>query len=195
PDFPSGGSLKPGEMLISNFNDTSLQGRGSTIITIDPRNGKTGLFFQGTPPIGFTNALGLVRAGLVFAGSVLTKDGTSKTAKSGGMYVLDGRGHIVTNLGMEELINGPWGLAINDQGSFAQLFVSNVFDGTITRLDVTFDHGGISVRDAMTIGSGYGFGPDMAAVVVGPAGLAYDASRDTLYGASEMDDTIFALHN
>jgi hypothetical protein len=52
-DFGSGGKLKPGEMLISNFNDTSLQGRGSTIITIDPRNGQVGLFFQGTPPIGF----------------------------------------------------------------------------------------------------------------------------------------------
>src|SRR5262245_15379109 len=195
PDFPSGGSLKPGEMLISNFNDTSLQGRGSTIITIDPRSGEMGPFFEGTPPIGFTNALGLVRAGLVFAGSVLTTDGTSNTAKSGGLYVLDARSHVVTNFGMPELINGPWGLAINDQGSFAQLFVSNVFEGTVTRLDVTFDHGGISVRDAVTIGSGYGFGPDTAAVVVGPAGLAYDTSRDTLYVASEMEDMIFALHN
>jgi hypothetical protein len=194
PDFPFGGGLKPAEMLISNFNDTSLQGRGSTIITIDPRSGKTGLFFQGTPPIGFTNALGLVHAGLVFAGSVPTTDGTSNTAKSGGLYVLDGRGHIVTNLGIHDLINGPWGLAINDQGPSAQLFVSNVFDGTITRLDLTFDHGGISVRDAVRIGSGYGFGPDMAAVVVGPAGLAYDTFRDTLFVASEMDDTIFALH-
>src|SRR5262249_61517379 len=90
---------------------------------------------------------------------------------------------------------GPWGMAINDQGSFAQLFVSNVFDGTITRLDVTFDHGGVSVRNAVTIGSGYGFGPDTAAVVVGPAGLAYDQFRDTLFVASWMDDTIFALHN
>jgi hypothetical protein len=31
--------------------------------------------------------------------------------------------------------------------------------------------------------------------VVGPAGLAYDASRDILYVASEMDDTIFALRH
>jgi hypothetical protein len=193
-DFPMGGLLKPGQMLISNFNDTSLQGRGSTIITIDPGSGQTGLFFQGTPPIGFTNALGVVHAGLVLAGSVLTTDGTSNTAESGGLYVLDGRGHIVAHLGMHELINGPWGLAINDRGPGAQLFVSNVFDGTITRLDVTFGHGGISVRDAVKIGSGYGFGPDSAAVVVGPAGLAYDAAHDTLYVASEMDDTIFALH-
>jgi hypothetical protein len=195
--FPSAspveGSLKPGEMLISNFNDTSLQGRGSTIITIDPGSGQTGLFFQGTPPIGFTNALGVVHAGLVFAGSVFTTDGTSNTAGSGGLYVLNARGHVVTKLGTSKLINGPWGLAINDRGFGAQLFVSNVFDGTVTRLDVTFDNGGVSVRDAVRIGSGYGFGPDSAAVVVGPAGLAYDAFRDILFVASEMDDTIFAL--
>jgi len=191
--FPSGGALIPGQMLISNFNDTSLQGRGSTIITIDPNSGQPGLFFQGTPPIGFTNALGVVHAGLVFAGSVFTQDGTSSTAGSGGLLVLNARGHVVTTLGTSKLINGPWGLAINDQWFGAQLFVSNVFDGTVTRLDVTFENGGLSVRNFLKIGSGYAFGPDSAAVVVGPAGLAYDAAQDTLYVASEMDDTIFAL--
>ena len=193
--FQSGGKLRPGQMLISNFNDASLQGRGSTIITINPRNGATGLFFQGTPPIGFTNALGVVHAGLVFAGSVSTTDGTSATAQSGGLFVLDANGNIVTNLGTKELINGPWGMAINDRGGSAGLFVSNVFDGTITRLNVTFGNGGtISVQSAVKIGSGFGFGADTAAVVVGPAGLAYDAFHDTLFVASEMDDTIFALH-
>jgi len=193
--FQSGGKLRPGQMLISNFNDTSLQGRGSTIITINPRNGATGLFFQGTPPIGFTNALGVVHAGLVFAGSVSTTDGTSATAQSGGLFVLDVNGNIVTNLGTKELINGPWGMAINDRGGSARLFVSNVFDGTITRVNVTFGNGGtISVQSAVKIGSGFGFGADTAAVVVGPAGLAYDAFHDTLFVASEMDDTISALH-
>jgi hypothetical protein len=196
PNIQSGGALKPGLMLISNFNDTSLQGRGSTIITIDPRTGQTGLFFQGTPPIGFTNALGVVHAGLVFAGSVMTTDGTSNTAKSGGLYVLNGQGKIVGNFGLQEMINGPWGMAINEVGAGAQLFVSMsfVFDGTITRLDVTFGNGTAAVQNAVKIGSGYGFGPDSAAVVVGPAGLAYDQFRDTLFVASEMDDTIFALH-
>src|SRR5207245_2763453 len=84
-------------------------------------NGATGLFFQGTPPIGFTNALGVVHAGLVFAGSVSTTDGTSATAQSGGLFVLDANGNIVTNLGTKELINGPWGMAINDRGGSARL--------------------------------------------------------------------------
>ena len=62
------------------------------------------------------------------------------------------------------------------------------------RLDVTFGNGGVAVQNAVKIGSGYGFGPDTGAVVVGPAGLAYDAFRDILFVASEKDDTIFALH-
>jgi hypothetical protein len=196
-DFPSGGAVKPGQLLISNFNDTSLQGLGTTIVTIDPGDGQTGLFFQGTPgtPIGFTNALGVVRAGFVFAGSVFTTDGMSDTVGSGGLLVLDKSGHMVMpNLGMSDGINGPWGLAIHDLGSGAQLFVSNVLAGTVTRLDVTFAKGGVTVQKSLTIGSGYGFNTDPDAVVVGPAGLAYDASHDTLFVASEMDDKIFALH-
>ena len=194
PDIPSGGILKPGLMLISNFNDTMLQGRGSTIVTIDPKNGETGLFFQGTAPIGFTNALAIVHSGLVLAGSVFTTDGTSQTAGSGGLLVIDRKSHVVTTLGSDHLVDGPWGLAVHDEGATAQLFVSNVFNGTVTRLDVTLDKESVSVRNALTIGSGYGFGPDSAAVVVGPSGLAYDAAHDTLFVASEMDDEIFALH-
>jgi len=190
--FPSG-PAKPGDILVSNFNDTSLQGRGSTIITIDPKTGATGSFFAGTPPLGFTNALGITRTGFIFAGSVSTQDGTSSTVASGGLFVLDAGGHVVTNFGTSKMINGPWGLALHEGQSGAQLFVSNVLDGTVTRLDVAFDQGGVTVQNAVRIASGYGFGPDTAAVVVGPAGLAYDASRDVLFVASEMDDTIFAL--
>jgi hypothetical protein len=40
----------------------------------------------------------------------------------------------------------------------------------------------------LTIAHGYAFGPDPTAVVVGPAGLTYDAQTDTLYVASELDN-------
>ena len=46
--FP-GGTLQPGQLLVSNFNDSaSTQGNGSTIVIIDPATGQqTGVFFQG----------------------------------------------------------------------------------------------------------------------------------------------------
>ena len=190
--FP-GSTLRRGQLLVSNFNDmNNSQGMGSTIIVADPKTGETGLFFQGTPPIGFTNALAVAEAGFVFAGSVFTNDGA--TGQPGPLLVLDKDGIQVGQLAASHKINGPWGMAINDLGKTAQLFVSNVFDGTITRLDVSLIQGVFTVMGTpQTIASGYKFGPDPTAIVVGPAGLAYDRKQDILYVASEADNAIFAL--
>jgi hypothetical protein len=196
--FPQG-TLQPGQLLVSNFNNgpaNTTQGDGSTIVIIDPATGQqTGLFFQGTlpgpgplqgQPPGFTNALGIVKAGFVFAGSV------TSNAQSGGLLVIDSSGKLLTAI--TEGTNGPWGLAINNQGQdAAQLFISNVLDGTVTRVSVSFNGGFNIIGSPSTIASGYSFGPDSAGLVVGPAGLAYDASRDTLYVASEDDNQIFAV--
>jgi hypothetical protein len=68
--FPMG-TLQPGQLLVSNFNNSAMppanpggiQGEGSTIVEMDPATGQqSGLFFQGTPPIGFTNALAIASA-------------------------------------------------------------------------------------------------------------------------------------
>ena len=75
----------------------------------------------------------------------------------------------------------------------AQLFISNVLDGTVTRIDVSFRAGFNTVDSPTTIASGYAFAPDSAGLVVGPAGLAYDSKKDVLYVAAEDDDAIFAI--
>jgi len=191
-NFP-GRTLRAGQLLVSNFNNASnSQGMGSTIISVTPASGKTGVFFQGSPPIGFTNALSVAEAGFVFAGSVFTTDGA--TGQPGPLLVLDKDGNVVAQLSTSSKINGPWGLAINDMGNTAQLFVANAFDGSITRLTVSMTGGTFSVMGTpLTIASGYKFGPDPSAIVVGPAGLAYDSMRDILYVAAEADNAIFAL--
>lgn len=195
-NFP-GHTLMPGELLVSNFNNSeaggNVQGQGTTIVIIDPTTAQQlGVFFQGTSPIGFTNALGVVKAGFVFAGSVFTTQPDASDPTAGPLLVLDRNGNQVDAITTG--INGPWGLAINDQGNTAQLFVSNVFDGTITRLNVSFKKGNFSVVGSpTTIASGYAFAPDAAGVVVGPAGLAYDSASDRLYVASEDDNEIFVI--
>jgi sugar lactone lactonase YvrE len=194
--FPAG-SIAKGQLLVSNFNDAAnIQGKGTTIIAVDPDSGNTSLFFEGTQgnPLGFSNALTVARAGFVFAGSVPTSDPDGTMPERGALLVLNNWGHVVRRLSKSDKINGPWGMAINDEGDGAQLFVSNVLDGTITRLDVSFEHGSFTVVGTpLTIAHGYRFGLDSTAVVVGPAGLAYDADRDVLYVASELDNEIFAL--
>jgi hypothetical protein len=194
--FPESASISKGTLLVSNFNNTTTAGQGTTIITVNPHNGQTGLFFQGTSPIGFTNALTIARAGLVFAGSLPTSGGT---AQPGPLLVLDGNGNLVAQLNSSDLVDGPWGMALNDRGNTAQLFVANIFDtsgnfaGSITRLDVLLSPTGITVLDKITIASGYTSAPDTAGTVVGPAGLAYDCNSDTLYVAAEGDNAIYAL--
>jgi hypothetical protein len=195
-DFPDDATITPGELLVSNFNNTTTAGQGTTIITVDPRSGKTGLFYQGSSPIGFTLALTVARAGLVFAGSLPTSGGT---AEPGPLDVFDAKGNLLMQLGSSHLVGGPWGMALNDRGDTAQLFVSNIFDtkgnfaGSITRLDVSLSASGITVLKATTIANGYTSAPDAAGTVVGPAGLAYDRETDTLYVADEGDDAIYKL--
>ena len=107
--------------------------------------------------------------------------------------------NLLMQLGSSHLVDGPWGMALNDHGDTAQLFVSNIFDnkghlaGNITRLDVLLSPSGITVLDAITIARGYKSAHDMAGTVVGPAGLAYDCETDTLYVAAEGDNAIYKL--
>jgi hypothetical protein len=194
--FPNNGAISTGELLVSNFNSSSTAGQGSTIVTVNPNNGRTGLFFQGTSPVGFTNALTIAKIGLVFGGSLPTSNGA---AEPGPLDVFDRNGNLLMQLDSRNLVGGPWGMALNDRGDTAHLFVSNIFDtagqfaGSITRLDVLLSPSGITVLDAITIASGYTSAPDATGVVVGPAGLAYDSYNDILYVAAEGDNAIYRL--
>jgi hypothetical protein len=103
---------------------------------------------------------------------------------------------VVTTLSDPTLLDGPWDLTINDQGAAAQVFVSNVLSGEVTRIDLRYSSSGNPVIDSMTeIASGYLTRTDPAALVVGPTGLAYNAQRDTLYVASTGDNAIYSIPN
>jgi hypothetical protein len=195
---PQGGQLHVGDILVSNFNNRrNLQGTGTTIVDIAP-NGQQSVFFKGpsTPgALGLTTALGVLKSGFVIVGSLPTLDGTSSTIQApGSLLILNSRGKVVMTLRDSTLLDGPWDLTINDQGSQAQGFVSNVLKGTVTRIDLMIPAGGNPVVTSETqIASGYLIRTDPAALVVGPTGLAYDAATDVLYVASTGDNAIFAV--
>jgi len=191
--FRSGGPLAPADILVSNFNNSQiLQGTGTTIVSITP-SGNVSLFFQGQPGLGLTTALGVLRGGFVLVGNVPTTDGTSATVQQGSLLVIDRFGNLVTTLASAQFLDGPWDLTVNDQGTNAQIFVSNVLNGTVTRLDVFVGDGNFHVLGVSQIAHGYAHRTDPAALVIGPTGLAFSPSTGLLYVASTGDNSIFAI--
>jgi len=208
------GSLVKGHILISNFNSSAnLQGTGTTIVQIAP-DGTTSLFAQidaGNLPgpcpggIGLTTGLAVLSKGWVIVGSLPTTDGTAATAQAGCLLVLDHNGNVVETF-YGSLINGPWDMAAWDAGSSADLFVSNVLNGTVAaggkvvhggtvvRLTLNVDRGSMpSLQSITVIGSGFPERSDPAALVIGPTGLGLDAQGDTLYVADSLSNRVAAI--
>jgi hypothetical protein len=194
--FPSGGSLKPGNLLVSNFNASSnLQGTGTTIIRVK-QNGATSVFYQGPSGEGLSTALDVLSNGFVVVGNLPSTDGTSATAQAGSLIVLNRSGQLVTSLTSPTLLDGPWDMAVNDEGKNDQLFVANVLSGTITRVDIKrTGSDSIKVKDMIQIASGYQHRGDPNAFEIGPTGLVYDAALDKLFVASTGDNEIFSVPN
>lgn len=210
----SKGSLIQGSLLVSNFNASSnFQGTGTTIVQISP-SGSVSLFAQidastlpGPCPggVGLTTALSVLRSGWVIVGSLPTTDGTSATAQAGCLLVLDSNGNVVETL-YGSLINGPWDMTALDSGSSANLFVTNVLNGTVAAGGKVV-HGGTVVRltlnglntampflESMTaIGSGFPERTDPAALVIGPTGMGLSPGADLLYVADSLSNRVAAI--
>lgn len=139
------GSLRRGDELVSNFNDSAnQQGTGTTIVQIPPAGndgmaGHASVFAQinrGALPgpcpggVGLTTALAVTRTGFVIVGSLPTTDGTSATAQAGCLIVLNSRGQVLETIAGGP-INGPWDMTAVDHGGVTTLYVTNVLNGTV----------------------------------------------------------------
>ncbi len=198
PGFPAGGKIAEGDVLVSNFNNSAnSQGAGTTIIQFSPQGpiappGEAVSFFSSSKA-GLSTALGVLRSGFVIVGNVPTTDGTIATIGRGSLQVIDKTGHVVATWTDPVFLDGPWDLTIDDHGSWARVFVSNVLNGTVVRLDVTVQSKGPVLLHKTTIANGYTHVPNMAALILGPTGLAFDQVTDTLYVASTNDNAIYAV--
>ena len=210
PGFPNGGPLSPGDILVSNFNNSgNTQGTGTTIIQFTPDNtiapgvpagqppGNATSFFQGPMGRGLTTALGVLTRGFVLVGNVPTSSGV---IQQGSLLILDRNGQQLAALTKQ--LGDPWDLTIADHFDHATVFVSNVNNtakprknGTVTRLTLGISDTAVTVTSTTVIARDYTVEPNAAALVLGPTGLAYDESTDTLYVASTADNAIFAVPN
>jgi hypothetical protein len=192
------GVLQPGSILVSNFNNNqNLQGTGTTIVQISPIFGTSPFFTSnaGARQVGLSAALGILSSGIVIVGYLPTFDGTSATAGAGGLIFINRFGVQLGSL-TNVTIDGPWGMAVYDHGNgTAQLFVSNVLNGTVTRLDLAYSAAGtsVSITDSVTVASGFPHAPSPAALELGPSGLVFDPAHGILYVASEVDSAVYAI--
>src|ERR1700730_12062336 len=198
--FPGGGTIAAGDVLVSNFNSsTNVQGTGTTIVQLTPRGplappGTAVTFFTSSLP-GLSTALGVLKGGFVVVGNVPTTDGTAATIGQGALQVIDRHGNVVQTWTDPSVLDGPWDLTVADHGAWAQVFVSSVLNGTVSRFDIAVTGKGVTILKKKQVADGYTHAPNAAAVVLGPTGLAFDAGSDTLYVASTGDNSIYAVHN
>ena len=215
------GMLQRGDLLVSNFNNSSnLQGTGTTIVQIPPGGGSLAkgsapVFAQIDPStlpgpcpggVGLTTALAVTQTGYVIVGSLPTSDGTSGTAQAGCLLVLNSEGQVVETIAGGP-INGPWDMTAVEHGRFVTLFVTNVLNDTVNQSPATVDEGtvvrltllavpGITPRvlSERVIANGFPERTDSMALVIGPTGLAL-GNHGTLYVADSLDNSIAAIRD
>jgi len=191
-NFPAGGTINPGDVLVSNFNASSnLQGSGTTIVDV-PANAPLALFFQGTAPLGLTTALNVLQGGFILVGNFPSPDGSCGSASPGSILVIDKGGNLVSTI-TDSTIQGPWDSALFDEGSTAKLFVANALSGAVVRYDLAVNNSGVTVKKATQIASGYLHNCDPVTFVDAPTGLVYDPKKDVLYVASTADNAVYAV--
>jgi len=207
------GSLVKGNVLISNFNNAkNFQGTGTTLVQVSP-TGKLSVFAKinaaklpGKCPggVGLTTALVILRGGWVVVGSLPTKDGSAATSSAGCLIVLDNQGRVRETFAGGG-INGPWDMTASSSGPAAQLFVTNVLNGTKAAGGMVVHRGTVLRLDLMVggsqpprlmsttkIGSGFPQRTDPSALVIGPTGVGL-APNGTLYVANSLASAINAI--
>ncbi len=188
----SQGRLHRGDVLVSNFNNQkNLQGTGTTIVEVSP-GGQVTQFAQiskASGPaaacpggIGLTTALAVVN-GWVIVGSLPSANGLAATARAGCLLVLNSQGK-VREIFRGHGINGPWDMTAVSHRGWADLFVTNVLNGTVAakgaavhrgtvlRLTLRFHRSGAPQLLGVTkIGSGFSEQTNATTFVIGPTGV------------------------
>jgi hypothetical protein len=215
----SRGAEVAGDVLVSNFNSgpgaAGLQGRGTTIVELDPNAGPTASpqVFASIDPnhlpgacpggVGLTTALSILPGGWVVVGSLPTSDG-STISGAGCLLVLNSSGDVVETFSGGP-INGPWDMTSLSIGAFSELFFTNVLNGTVKAGGSVVNQGTV-VRAVLfdspsgpprmlgtsVIASGFPEELNSAALVIGPTGVALN-QNGALYVADTIDSRITAI--
>lgn len=207
------GSLTKGDVLVDNFNNSSNnQGTGTTIVDMHA-DGQQSVFasLPSTVPgcpggVGLTTAMVQLKTGWVIVGSLPSTNGLIQTVGDGCLLVLSPEGKLASTISGSYL-DGPWDATVQDNGSTAELFVSNtligingdsgdtteVDKGDVVRLSLSESATSApKVTGETTVASGFPERPDASAFIKGPTGLALGSSG-TLYVGNNLGNAVDAI--
>jgi hypothetical protein len=192
------GNLVRGDVLVSNYNNKSnLNGTGTTITEVNPATGQRMLFARLTPSrlpsscpggIGLTAGLVVLQNGWVVVESLPTSDGSSRTARSGCIIVLNSLGHAKIVIARSWL-RGPWAMTAVDHGNNVQLFVTTVLNGTsghwnqqvntatVVRINLWVTRQTFQMKTAVVVASNLPVKLSTAGFIQGPTGVAVIGNR------------------
>ncbi|MFM7130515.1 MAG: hypothetical protein ACKO0V_14290, partial [bacterium] len=185
-------------MVSLSSNPADGAGPPSEVISVTPM-GQRQSFYQTANSEMILTQPAMFRAGFVTVGvTPTTYDAATKITSSqpGEIRVLNKVGQPVLILRDPNLINGPTAFAWSDRGGSASLFVANGINGVISRFDFRIFQRGIPairLTRATQIGNGFTTAGGATTDLKGPSGLAYDPVTDTLFVASTLDKSVFAI--
>jgi hypothetical protein len=202
------GRLHRGDVLVSNFNNSSnQQGTGRTIVEVSPSGHQ--FAFARLPELpggtGLTTALSILPGGWVVVGNLPTNAGALDASSQGSLLVVNAFGHLVKTITAPD-INGPWDMTAVSFGHFSDLFVTNVLNGTVAGGGAVVNQGTVVrlglwlggrrpvVVSNTVIGSGFAEATNTAALVLGPTGVGL-GRHGTLYVADTVNSAIQAIPN
>ena len=180
------GPISKGDLVVCNFNDgpTNTQGKGTTIIGLHPGTGSKPYRIAQSADLRGCNAL-----------TMLPDDSISAAGWGSNMNPLvSARGTVGSPF--SDTFAGPWGEAFVAETATqpAAIYVSNAPGGT-TNAGGTIDRISLDV-DAQTsfteIVTGLCSG-GVPGAIIGPAGLTYEPTSDTLYVVATSSASVIAI--
>lgn len=174
----SWGNIKAGDLVICDFNDKqNIQGTGNSILYISSK--------PGSKPHHLVNAESLEGC----AALALSPDDTVWPADftANDAPIISNTGQILT-LERSKIWHRPWAIAFSSSQSVPAFYVANAHTGNIVRIDLTHN-------TFTSIVTGFAVNDGVAGSILGPSGLNYIASTDTLIVVDGQNNTLYAIDN
>ena len=177
------GLFQKGDLAVCNFNNAAnVQGTGTTIVALHPKQGSTPIHVAGDQSLLGCTEIALGPTDNVWASAFAANDNP----------IVSPSGTVLTTLA-----GGPW------SGPFGQVFApatehgtpafyeSNAANGTIVRINIkpgmpfTYD----------IIAKGFAVNGGAPGSILGPSGLQYDTGSDKLYVVDGTDNTVVTFRH